>query len=128
MSKRLLPYCVVSGSMTLGYGSIYTLLADLRDRFGFTATQLGLIVAAGFVLGPLFAAVTAEMFGLRAPFWLLAAVLAAVCVLTLRLDLVGGPVATEPGAIRKLIAVPAMQATLAVAVAFYVTVGMFEAI
>jgi DHA1 family multidrug resistance protein-like MFS transporter len=205
--------------MSLGYGSIYTLLADLRDRFGFTASQLGLIVAAGFlagfcaqlflaryadrghlalmvrggvlagavamlasavatrfwgfllarmllglgsgavapairrivinrdrehvginlgrlasfdlagfVLGPLFAAVTAEMFGLRAPFWLLGGAMSVLCVLTLRLELVGGPVATEPGAIRKLIAVPAMQATLAVAVAFYVTVGMFEAI
>jgi len=37
--------------MALGYGSIYTLLADLRDRFGFTGTQLGLIVAAGFFAG-----------------------------------------------------------------------------
>ena len=40
-TRALLPYCIVSGSMALGYGSIYTLLADLRDRFGFTGTQLG---------------------------------------------------------------------------------------
>jgi MFS family permease len=45
------PYCVVSGVMSLGYGSVYTLLADLRDEFGFTGTQLGLIVAAGFFAG-----------------------------------------------------------------------------
>ena len=50
-TRALLPYCLVSGSMSLGYGSIYTLLADLRDRFGFSGTQLGLIVASGFFAG-----------------------------------------------------------------------------
>jgi MFS family permease len=47
----LVPYCLVSGVMSLGYGSVYTLLADLRDEFGFTGAQLGLIVAAGFFAG-----------------------------------------------------------------------------
>ena len=37
--------------MALGYGSIFTLLADLRDRFGFSGTELGVIVAAGFLAG-----------------------------------------------------------------------------
>src|SRR6476661_4439539 len=37
--------------MSLGYGSIYTLLADLRDRYGFSEAQLGVIVAAGFLAG-----------------------------------------------------------------------------
>jgi MFS family permease len=50
-SRSLVPLFLVSGTMTLGYGSIYALLADLRDRFGFTGTQLGLIVAAGFLAG-----------------------------------------------------------------------------
>jgi MFS family permease len=205
--------------MALGYGSIYTLLADLRDRFGFTGTQLGLIVAAGFfagffaqlflaryadrghiaimvrggvivaglamiasavatqfwafllarlllglgsgivgpairrivitrdpehvganlgrvasfdvagfVLGPLLAALTAEALGIRAPFWFLAAVFVVILALTLRLDLTAGTATEQPRVIRALIAIPAMQATLAVAVAFYVTIGMFEAI
>jgi MFS family permease len=218
-TRGLLPYCLVSGSMALGYGSIYTLLADLRDRFGFSGTQLGVIVAAGFlagfcaqlflaryadrgqialmvrggvivaalamlasavatqfwafvlarlllglgsgavgpairrivitrdpehvgnnlgrlaafdvagfVLGPLVAALAAELLGIRAPFWFLAAVLVAVLGFTLRLDLAAGPVSGERRVIRGLLAVPAMQATLAVAVAFYVTIGMFEAI
>ena len=216
---RLVAYCLVSGAMSLGYGSIYTLLADLRDEFGFSGTQLGLIVAAGFlagfgaqlflgrfadrghvalmvrsgvmvaalamlasalatqfwafllarlllglgsgmvgpairrivitrdpehvganlgrlaafdvagfVLGPLIAAVAAEAFGLRAPFWFLAGVLFVVLGLTFRLDLTAGPVSTERRVIRRLLVIPAMQATLAVAVAFYVTVGMFEAV
>jgi MFS family permease len=50
-SRSLLPYYAVSGVMSLGYGSIYTLLADLRDDFGFTGTELGIIVAAGFFAG-----------------------------------------------------------------------------
>jgi MFS family permease len=218
-TRALLPYCVVSGSMALGYGSIYTLLADLRDRFGFSEAQLGVIVAAGFfagfsaqlflaryadrglvglmvrggvvvaalamvasavatefwvfvlarlllglgsgavgpavrrivitrdpdhvganlgrlasfdvtgfVLGPLLAAVAAQLLGIRAPFWFLAGVLLGVLVLTLRLDLSAGAAGGQRRVIRALFAIPAMQATLAMAVAFYVTVGMFEAI
>jgi MFS family permease len=218
-TRALLPYCLVSGSMSLGYGSIYTLLADLRDRFGFTGTQLGLIVAAGFfagfcaqlflaryadrghvafmvrggvlvaalamllsaiatqfwafllarlllglgsgavgpairrivitrdpdhvgnnlgrlasfdvsgfVLGPLVAALTAELLGIRAPFWLLAAVLLAVLAISARLDLTAGAATHGRRVVRQLLAIPMMQATVAVAVAFYVTIGMFEAI
>jgi len=215
----MLPYCLISACMSLGYGSIYTLLADLRDRFGFTGTQLGLIVAAGFfagfaaqlvlaryadrghaaimvragvfiaalamlgsavasefwafvlarlllglgsgtvgpairrivithdpqhvganlgrlasfdvagfLLGPLIAAIAAETLSIRAPFWFLGAVLILVLLLTLRLDLTAGTVAAPRRAVRELVAIPAIQATLCTAVAFYVTVGMFEAI
>jgi MFS family permease len=218
-ANRILPYCLISAAMSLGYGSIYTLLADLRDRFGFTGGQLGLIVAAGFfagfcaqlvlaryadrghaalmvrfgvviaalamlgcavatefwafvlarlllglgsgtvgpairrivithepehvganlgrlasfdvagfLLGPLIAAIAAEILSIRAPFWFLGAVLLTVLVLTLRLDLTAGTVSAPRRAVRDLVSVPAMQATLCMAVAFYVTVGMFEAI
>ena len=216
----LLPYCIVAGSMSLGYGSIYTLLADLRDRYGFSEAQLGLIVAAGFLagfvaqlalarladrgyapllvrggvvlamaamigsavatefwafllarlllglgsgavgpairrivitrdpdavganlgrlaafdvagfmLGPLVAAVVAELFGIRAPFVFLAAVFVGVFVLAVRLDLTAGTRTGAHGhALRVLLVRPAIQATLAACVAFYLTVGMFEAI
>jgi len=215
----MLPYCLISACMALGYGSIYTLLADLRDRFGFTGTQLGLIVAAGFfagfaaqlvlaryadrgraafmvragvlvaalamlmsavasafwafvlarlllglgsgtvgpairrivithdpehvggnlgrlasfdvagfLLGPLIAAIAAEVLSIRAPFWFLGAVLVVVLLLTVRLDLTAGTIAAPRRAVRDLVAIPAVQATLCMAVAFYVTVGMFEAI
>jgi MFS family permease len=216
----LLPYCIVGGSMSLGYGSIYTLLADLRDRYGFSEAQLGLIVAAGFLagfvaqlalarladrgyapllvrggvllamaamigsavatqfwafllarlllglgsgavgpairriaitrdpdavganlgrlaafdvagfmLGPLVAAVVAQLFGLRAPFVFLAAVFVGVFVLAVRLDLTTGTSDGVHGrALRVLLVRPAIQATLAACIAFYLTVGMFEAI
>jgi MFS family permease len=207
--------------MSLGYGSIYTLLADLRDRYGFTEAQLGVIVAArflagfvaqlalarladrgyapllvrggvvlamgamvgsavatefwaflvarlllglgsgavgpairrivitrdpgavganlgrlsafdvaGFMLGPLVAAVVAEAFGIRAPFVFLAAVFVGVLVIAMRLDLTTGTATDAPHghALRVLLVRPAIQATLAACVAFYVTVGMFEAI
>lgn len=217
--RALLPYCVISGVMSLGYGSIYTLLADLRDRFGFSEGQLGLVVAAGFaagfcaqlflaryadrghialmvrgglvvatlamvmsvvatqfwafllarlllglgsgtvgpairrvvitkdpeqvghnlgrlasfdvagfVLGPLLAAISAEVFGIRAPFVILGCVLLVVLALTTRVDLVATRTTTARRVIRRLVRLPAMQATLSIAVAFYVTIGMFEAI
>jgi MFS family permease len=216
----LLPYCIVAGSVSLGYGSIYTLLADLRDRYGFSEAQLGYIVAAGFLagfvtqlalarladrgyapmlvrggiilamgamlgsalatefwaflvarlllglgsgavgpavrrivitrepdavganlgrlaafdvagfmLGPLVAAVVAEAFGIRAPFVFLAAVFVGVLVLASRLDLTAGAAGEHSRrALRTLLVRPAIQATLAASVAFYLTVGMFEAI
>jgi len=218
--RSLLPYCIVAGSMSLGYGSIYTLLADLRDRYGFTEAQLGYIVAAGFLagfvtqlalarladrgyapllvrggivlamgamigsalatefwaflvarlllglgsgavgpairrivitrepeavganlgrlaafdvagfmLGPLVAAVVAEALGIRAPFVFLAVVFVAVLALATRLDLTAGVTNEHSGrALRTLLVRPAIQATLAASVAFYLTVGMFEAI
>jgi MFS family permease len=220
-SGGLLPYCIVAGSMSLGYGSIYTLLADLRDRYGFSEAQLGLIVAAGFfagfvaqlalarladrgyaavlvrggvllamaamigsavatqfwafllarlllglgsgavgpairriaitrdvdavganlgrlaafdvggfMLGPLIAAVVAQLFGLHAPFVFLAAVFVGIFVLAMRIDLNTGTSTGGGGdrALRVLLKRPAIQATLAACIAFYLTVGMFEAI
>jgi MFS family permease len=217
---RLLPYCIVAGSMSLGYGSIYTLLADLRDRYGFTEAELGAITAAGFlagfvaqlalarladrgyapllvrggillamgamigsaaatefwaflvarlllglgsgavgpamrrivitrrpdavgdslgrlasfdvagfVLGPLIAGGVAEALGIRAPFIFLAGVFVGVFVLASRLDLTAGVAGAHAGhALRSLIVRPQIQATLAASIAFYLTVGMFEAI
>jgi MFS family permease len=206
--------------MSLGYGSIYTLLADLRDRYGFTEAELGIITAAGFlagfvaqlalarladrgqarllvqggilvamaamigsavattfwvflvtrlllglgsgavgpamrrivitrdpdavganlgrlasfdvagfVLGPLVAGFMAELFGIRAPFIFLAAVFVVVFLLASRLDLSAGAASGRSRrALRDLVVRPAIQATLAASIAFYLTVGMFEAI
>lgn len=218
-SRRLWPYFALSGSVTLGYGSIYALLADLRDRFGFTDAELGLIAGAGFlagllaqlflarqsdrgravlmvrggllaatlamvgsavasqfwvfvltrvllglgsgavapairrivvnespeslgsnlgrlasfemagfVLGPVVAAVAAQLFGIRAPFIFLAALFAVAVAAAIRMDLSAGPVSTRPRVLRGLLAVPAMRAALASCVAFYITVGTFEAV
>jgi MFS family permease len=51
MQTSLRRYFVVTGALSLGYGSIYTLLADLRDKYGFSEGQLGVIAGAGFFAG-----------------------------------------------------------------------------
>jgi len=50
-NRTFLPYFIVSGSLSLGYGSIYTLLPDLRDKLGFSSQQLGVLVGVGFFAG-----------------------------------------------------------------------------
>jgi DHA1 family multidrug resistance protein-like MFS transporter len=214
-----LAYFAVSASLSLGYGSVYTLLADLRDTYGFSESDLGLIAAAGFfagfaaqislarfadrghaaamvrtgvavavvamvltsvatalwafvtarlllglgsgmvgpalrrivitrdpdrvganlgtmaafdvsgfVLGPILAAVLAEAFGLRSPFVALAGLYVVIGVVAVRLDLSSEPGRQPPRVLRDLLARPAMQSGLAAAIAFYVTIGMFEAV
>jgi MFS family permease len=82
----------------------------------------------GFVLGPLIAAVLAQLINLRAPFLFLFFTYVCVFVLIGRINLTSGPQNTVHRALRVLLARPAMQSALASAIAFYLTIGMFEAI
>ncbi len=209
----------VTGLMSIGYGIVFTLLADIRDRFGFSDGDVGLIAFAGFatgfasqmflsryadrghtalmvrigiaiaassmlwmvfavdlwqwvggrllfglgtgmvapavrrvviardpsrvganlgrqtafdvggfVLGPLIAAVLAQLIGLRAPFLFLFITYLGVLILIGRLDLRSGPQDRSHRALRTMVTQPAMQSALAAAIAFYLTIGMFEAI
>ncbi len=52
LRSSMLLYCTVAGSLSLAYGSVYTVLADLRDGYGFTEAEVGCIVAAGVPFGP----------------------------------------------------------------------------
>lgn len=45
------PYFIVTGSLSMGYGSLFTLLAEFREKLGFSETELGFIVAVGFLAG-----------------------------------------------------------------------------
>ena len=47
----LTAFYLLTAVMSLGYGSIYTLLADIRDEFGFRDGDVGLIAFAGFLTG-----------------------------------------------------------------------------
>jgi predicted MFS family arabinose efflux permease len=80
------------------------------------------------VLGPLLAAVLAELLGLRAPFVALAVVYGVVLLVLLRLDLQAGSTAVVRRSVRRLIRLPAMQSALFAAIAMYLTIGMFEAL
>jgi MFS family permease len=213
-------YYVLTGALSLGYGSIYTLLADLRDRFGFTDSQVGLIAGAGlfagfiaqvalarqadrghtssmvrvglvvaavamlgcavadqlwafvlarvalglgsgmagpalrrlvilrsaheevganlgtqmswdltgFVLGPILAAVLAEAGGLRTPFVCFGALFVALFAWTANLDLRADAEEPPAGADVGLLKNRTLLATLFAAVAFYLTIGVFEAV
>lgn len=46
-----IPYYAVTAVLTMGYGSVFTLLAEFRERFGFSESELGLIASAGFLAG-----------------------------------------------------------------------------
>jgi MFS family permease len=217
--RNLTPVFLLTAAMSLGYGSVYTLLAEIRDEFGFSDGQVGLIAFAGlgmgfvaqvflarfadrgyavvmvrlgiavaalgmawtvvadelwqwvgarvllglgsgtvgpavrrvviardpenvganlgrqasfdvggFVIGPLLAAGLAELFGLRAPFGVLAVAYLCLLVAVWRLDLRAGVEARSPRVVRNLLALPTMQAALCASIAFYLTIGMFEAL
>ena len=218
-SRGLIPYFLVSSVLSLGYGSVLTLLGEIRDRFHISASHVGWIAAAGFlagfvaqtglgrfadrghaaqmvrvgvvvstcgvvmcifatglwmwivarvamglgsgmvspatrrvviardpehvganlgmqgafdvagfVVGPLVAGVLAQLVGLRAPFVFLAVVNVVLLVLASRLDLRAGMLGTEKRRVTALLRLPAMQAALFASIAFYITIGMFEAV
>jgi ectoine hydroxylase-related dioxygenase (phytanoyl-CoA dioxygenase family)/MFS family permease len=82
---------------------------------------------SGFVLGPLVAAVLAQAFNLRAPFVALAGVLLVVLSTTVTLDLDAAPAPGRTGG-KGLLRQRAMQSALAASVAFYTTIGAFDAV
>ena len=98
------------------------------DQIGRNLGTQSAFELAGFVAGPLVAAGAAETLGIRAPFVFLAAVFAVVLVTTVGLDLNGQiqPATSTPRT--SLLRQRAMLATLFVAVAFYATIGVFEAV
>lgn len=218
-SRDLVPYFLVSSVLSLGYGSVLTLLGEIRDRFDLTNGQVGVIAGvgflagfvsqtflaryadrghaallvrtgitvaiigvglcaiaetfvvwviarlalglgsgmvgpatrrvviskapeniganlgvqgafdvAGFVVGPVLAGVLAEAVGLRAPFIALVFVYLGLFVWTARLDLDAGEAAVSTQPVRALLRRRPMQAALFASIAFYITIGMFEAV
>lgn len=47
----LVSYFMITAALNMGYGSIFTLLAEFRAEFGLSEGQLGLIAAVGFFAG-----------------------------------------------------------------------------
>jgi MFS family permease len=98
------------------------------DQIGRNLGTQSAFELAGFVAGPLVAAAAAETLGIRAPFAFMAAVFVLVFVTTVGLDL-NGQVQPATGAVRtSLLRQRALLATLCVAIAFYATIGVFEAV
>lgn len=53
LTRAMILLFLLTALMSLGYGSVFTLLADIRDKFGFTDGQVGLIALAGLFTGVL---------------------------------------------------------------------------
>ena len=217
-ARQFLPYFVVTGALSMGYGSVFTLLAEFREKFGFSETELGFIAGvgffagviaqvglarfadqdhvrllvhigmivaivsmlgmavadlawqfmaarfflgagtgavapairrilitrdpanmgsnlgamgafdvSGFVLGPVAAAAFAEFINLRAPFLFLAALFASVYLWTLSLDLSAGGTTQIQLPVRRLLTIRPVLAGVLAGIAFYTTIGVFEA-
>jgi len=221
LTRAMVLLFLLTALMSLGYGSVFTLLADIRDEYGFTDGQVGLIAfaglftgvlsqlflarfsdrgyavvmmragiasaslgmlwmvfstslwqwiaarlllglgsgmvgpairriiiardpqrvganlgrqtafdVAGFVLGPALAAALAQFFGLRAPFIVLAVAFFVAIFLVGRITTAEDAAASEQLTEKRtsLVRIPAMQSALFAAIAFYLTIGMFEAL
>lgn len=217
--RSLTPLYLLTGVLTMGYGVVFTLLAELREIFGFSESEVGLIAAAGFlsgfvsqitlaryadrghtkvlvrmgpvvafvamiwlvfatslwafvaarfvfglgsgavqpsvrrivilrnpdsmgeslgrltafdiggfVLGPLLGVVALQLGGIRAPFVALAVLYAAAMVMTSRMQVDSPAAPRVDSSVRRLLRSRAMQSALGVALAFYLTVGSFEAL
>ncbi len=217
-ARSFWPYFVVTGSLSLGYGSVFTLLAEIEEEYGVSGFEIGLIAGAGlyagviaqvgfarfadkghirllihlgiivamismvgmatatqawqfivarfflgagvgmvapavrrilitrdpsnmgsnlgtmgacdvsgFVLGPLVAAVFAHFVNLHAPFWFLAALYALVYGWVLKLDMSAGGTNHTRVPARRLLGIKPMSAGILAGIAFFTTIGVFEA-
>lgn len=89
--------------------------------------RLASVEVAGFISGPPIAAVLSGLFGLHAPFIILAGALALTSPAVARID--EPPVGVEPPkqALRVLVKLRGVRAGLALAAALYLSIGVFDA-
>jgi MFS family permease len=101
------------------------------DRVGENLGRLTAADVSGFVLGPVLAAGLAEVGGVRLPFSTLAVGFALLLALAVRFPMADAAAPASGGPrgwpMRTLLRVPGIGATLCAVVAFYVTIGFFEA-
>src|SRR5215213_2879879 len=85
------------GSGAVGPAMRRIVITREPDAVGANLGRLAAFDVAGFMLGPLVAAVVAEALGIRAPFIFLAVVFVSVFVLASRLDLTAGTAGEHTG-------------------------------
>jgi MFS family permease len=98
------------------------------DSMGESLGRLTAFDIGGFVFGPLLGVVALELGGIRAPFVVLAVLYAAAIVMTSRMEVDSAAAPRVDSSVRRLLRNRGMQSALGVALAFYLTVGSFEAL
>jgi MFS family permease len=131
-AERLWEFVAARVLLGLGSGCVGPAVRRVvvtRDpaRAGKALGVLGVFELGGFLLGPVLASLLDRLWGLRAPFIALVALLLAVAPLALAADLPNAAIARERQVLRALLARRGVRASLLAGLAFYLTVGVFEA-
>jgi MFS family permease len=124
----------IGARLLLGLGSGMFVPAARRvvvarsgGKSGEALGRLASVEVAGFISGPPIAAVLSSLFGLHAPFLILAGALALTSPAVARIE--EPPMGEVPpkGALRVLVKIPGVRAGLALAAALYLSIGVFDA-
>ena len=118
------------GSGMVGPAIRRVIIARDPQRIGANLGRQTAFDVAGFVLGPALAAILAQLFGLRAPFIFLTVAFFVAIFFVGRITTAEDAAAAEQSTDRhpSLLRLPAIQSALFAAIAFYLTIGMFEAL
>jgi len=116
------------GAGTFAPAARRLLLAEDGDRAGERLGFMASFTMAGFISGPVIASVLFEFVGLGATFVVLAAALIVTTPFVMRTHIPPSTPSEERRAVRVLLALAPVRGTLLCSIAFYITVGVFEAI
>ena len=118
------------GSGMVGPAIRRVIIARDPQRVGANLGRQTAFDVAGFVLGPALAAGLAQIFGLRAPFIFLTVAYVVAIFFVGRVTTAADAAASETTETKhpSLLRLPAMQSALFAAIAFYLPIGMFEAL
>jgi DHA1 family bicyclomycin/chloramphenicol resistance-like MFS transporter len=132
VAERLWQFVAARVLMGIGAGCVgpaVRCVAVTRDpaRAGEALGLVGVFELGGFLLGPVLASVLDRLWGLRAPFVLLSLLLGVLTLPALRAELPLRATTPERRILRGLLARDGVRASLLAGLAFYLTVGVFEA-
>ena len=132
VAERLAQFIAARVLLGLGAGCVgpaVRRVALTRDptRAGEALGFVGVFEIGGFLLGPVMASLLDRAWGLRAPFVALAVLLAALTPAVLSAPLPTGTATRERHILRGLLRRRPVRASLLAGLAFYLTVGVFEA-
>lgn len=117
----------------VGYGMYIP--AARRAVIGVAGAEAGRLLGrltsfsvGGFVLGPPLAGIVAEVAGSRAPFLVLAGIVLVCIPGIVRTPVVESTRPERASRVRELLRIPGLQAAVALGAAFYLAIGVFEAV